>query len=276
MKFALFNDYELGLVDGERIYDIGKQLFVHDPAIAFKCKMVELIKNYESLKARINEVKSISEIYRVSDVRLRQPVSKPGKLIAAPVNYVLHQQEMYQEFTVEKLGFFLKATTSIIGPGETVMLPYRDRRTDHELEFAFVISKNAKNVKAEDAYNYVFGYTGLMDITVRGNEERCLRKSFDTFTPMGPWIVTKEEIDNPDDVNMHLTVNGEIRQKANTKDLISNVAKLIEVYSHVMTLEPGDIITTGTPEGVGPITEGDKVRMEIDRIGAFEVNVKYC
>jgi 2-keto-4-pentenoate hydratase/2-oxohepta-3-ene-1,7-dioic acid hydratase in catechol pathway len=176
---------------------------------------------------------------------------------------------------VESLGFFLKAASSIIGPGDTVKLPFRDRRTDHELEFAFVIGKPAKNVKVEDALDYVFGYTGLLDITVRGREERCLRKSFDTFTPIGPVIATKEDIPDPNNVNMYLTVNGNIRQKVNTSQLICNVAQLIEAYSRVTTLEPGDIVTTGTPEGVGPITEGDVIKLVIEGIGSFEVNVEY-
>lgn len=276
MKFALFNDFQLGVVVDDEILDVGERFFANDPLIAAKCQMVELIIRYEDFLKNSQGYLEAAPKYRLSDVRLRQPVSRPGKIVAAPVNYVLHQQEMFQEYTVKSLGFFLKATTSLIGPNDVVKLPYRDRRTDHELEFAFVIGKTAKNVKAEEALDYVFGYTGLMDITVRGKEERCLRKSFDTFTPVGPWIVSKDEIPNPDNVDMVLTVNGEVRQKANTRDLICKVAELVEIYSAVMTLEPGDIITTGTPEGVGPITEGDVVRLSIDGIGSFEVTVQYA
>jgi 2-keto-4-pentenoate hydratase/2-oxohepta-3-ene-1,7-dioic acid hydratase in catechol pathway len=181
--------------------------------------------------------------------------------------------------TARSLGFFLKAPSSIIGPGDTILLPYRDRRFDHELELAFIIGRTAKNVKAEQAMDYIFGYTGLIDVTLRPDEhhqeERCLRKSFDTFTPIGPWIVTKEEIPDPNNLDMELRVNGEIRQKANTRDLICNVSELVEIYSRVMTLEPGDIVATGTPEGVGPLKKGDVVELEIQGVGGFKVNVDH-
>jgi 2-keto-4-pentenoate hydratase/2-oxohepta-3-ene-1,7-dioic acid hydratase in catechol pathway len=179
------------------------------------------------------------------------------------------------QYTVEKLGFFLKAPSSIIGPGDTVKLPFHERRTDHEAELAFVVGKRAKDVRASDAHSYIFGYFALMDITVRGQEDRPWRKSFDTFTPIGPWIVTADEIGNPNELGLHLWVNGEERQSANTKDLIYDCYKFFEAASSVMTLEPGDIITTGTPEGVGPIQKGDRIRIQIDRIGEFSVSVDY-
>lgn len=280
MKFSLFNNFQLGAIIDDRIYDIGEKLYGSGPHPYGFCPMVELIRNWDRRKAEIEHVLKEAASYPLSQVRLRQPVSRPGKIVAAPVNYVSHQVEMNEAHTARVLGFFLKANTSLIGPGDTIVLPYRDRRFDHELEFAFVIGKPAKNVKAENAYDYVFGYTGLMDITLRPNkeraEERCLRKSFDTFTPLGPWIATKDEISDSDNVNMVLTVNGEVRQKVNTKELICNVAELIEIYSHVMTLEPGDIVTTGTPDGVGPITDGDTVKLEIEGIGAFSVNVAFA
>ena len=156
-----------------------------------------------------------------------------------------------------------------------MLLPFRDRRVDHEAEIAFVIGKEAKDVKAEDAADYIFGYLALMDITVRGKEDRPWRKSFDTFTPIGPWIVTGDEVENPNQLQMNLWVNDEIRQSANTSDLIYDCYKFLEAASSVMTLMPGDIVTTGTPEGVAPITKGDTVRLNIERIGEFSVQVDY-
>ena len=121
---------------------------------------------------------------------------------------------------------------------------------------------------------YVFGYTGVMDITVRGDEDRSTRKSFDSFTPVGPLLVTADEVPDPHDLALQLWVNGVRRQHGNTKDMIWNIPKLIEYASHVMTLYPGDLISTGTPDGVGPLTAGDEVAIEIERIGRMSVHVE--
>ncbi|PUF86867.1 MULTISPECIES: fumarylacetoacetate hydrolase family protein [unclassified Geobacillus] len=277
MKLALFNDFQLGVIVDDIIYEIGSHLFSRfHQGIGF-CPMVQLIAEFDTYRSKIEKKLHEYPAYALTDVRLRQPVKKPGKIVAAPVNYVSHQKEMKVEHTARGLGFFLKAPSSIIGPNDTIVLPDPNRRFDHELELAFVIGKTAKNVKAENAYDYIFGYTGLMDVTLRPDEmhheERCLRKSFDTFTPMGPWIVTKEEVADPNNINMVLTVNGEVRQRVNTKEMICSVAELLEIYSHIMTLEPGDVITTGTPDGVGPIHDGDVVSMEIEGIGSYSVRV---
>lgn len=278
MKIALFDQFKPGIVKEDRIYDISG-------AIAWNSEkpqesLEQLIANFEQLKPQIEKHAETAPSYPLSDVRLRPPVPSPSKIVAAPVNYYLHQDEMNEqfsnaEFTIEKLGFFLKAPSSIIGPGDTVKLPFKDRRTDHEAELAFVVGKRAKDVPASEAHKYIFGYFALMDITVRGKEDRPWRKSFDTFTPIGPWIVTADEIGNPNELPFKLWVNEEVRQSANTKDLIYDCYKFFEVASAAMTLEPGDILTTGTPEGVGPIDNGDKVIIRIDRIGEFSVNVEY-
>jgi 2-keto-4-pentenoate hydratase/2-oxohepta-3-ene-1,7-dioic acid hydratase in catechol pathway len=273
VKIALFNEFQLGVVKDDRIHDIGALLFGTEHP--HPCPMVEFVRHYNKYREQVEQGLSGTVSYALSEVRLRQPVSRPGKIVAAPVNYLSHKKEMNVHNTARGLGFFLKANTSLIGPGDPIMLPKikEGRRIDHELELAFVIGKTAKNVKAEDAYSYIFGYTGLNDVTLRpdadNEEERCLRKSFDTFTPMGPWIVTQDEIAEPQNLNMTLTVNGETRQKVNTADMVCGIAELIELFSHVMTLEPGDIIATGTPDGVAPIKQGDVVKIEIEQIGSF-------
>lgn len=278
MKVALFNDFQLGVVKENRIYDVGRLLF--GESFSGVCPMLEFIRGYEQYRERLEARLDQAPSYSLDSVRLRQPVSRPGKIVAAPVNYMSHKKEMNVKHTARTLGFFLKASTSLIGPGDSIVLPRikAGRRFDHELELAFVIGKKAKNVKAEQAADYIFGYTGLIDVTLRPDaeheEERCLRKSFDTFTPLGPWIVTGDEIGNPDDLDMRLTVNGEVRQQANTKDMVVGIFELVEIYSHVMTLEPGDVIATGTPEGVGPIRAGDVVRIELEGIGAFSNPVR--
>jgi 2-keto-4-pentenoate hydratase/2-oxohepta-3-ene-1,7-dioic acid hydratase in catechol pathway len=178
--------------------------------------------------------------------------------------------------TIEDLALFLKSPESLSGPSDPILLPFKDRRTDHEAELGYVVGKKAKNVKAENAKDYIFGYFALLDISIRGNEERTWRKSFDTFTPIGPWIVTADEIDNPNNLDMKLWVNDELRQDGNTKHLIYDCYKCLEVGSNNMTLNPGDIIATGTPEGVGPLEADDRVRIEIEQIGDFTVNVEHA
>jgi 2-keto-4-pentenoate hydratase/2-oxohepta-3-ene-1,7-dioic acid hydratase in catechol pathway len=204
----------------------------------------------------------------LSELRLRVPVTDPSKIIAAPVNYLDHQAEMNVESQVGALGFFLKAPSSLLDPGGTIQLPYHDRRFDQEGELALVIGRAARRVSEQDALKYVFGYTGLLDITMRGGEDRSTRKSFETFTPMGPVLVTADEFGDPSDVELRCWVNGELRQQASTRDLIWNVARLVSYASWVTTLFPGDVITTGTPAGVGPITAGDTVRLELSGLGA--------
>jgi 2-keto-4-pentenoate hydratase/2-oxohepta-3-ene-1,7-dioic acid hydratase in catechol pathway len=278
MKLALFNQSKVGLVQDEVVYDISS--LIDWDSQKPQESLIKLMGNFTEGKTKIENGLAQCEAYHISDVKLEPPVPNPSKIVAAPVNYFLHQDEMNEQFnnaeyTIEKLGFFLKAPSSIIGPGDTVKLPFKDRRTDHEAELAFVVGKKAKDVPASEAHNYIFGYFALMDITVRGKEDRPWRKSFDTFTPIGPWIVTADEVENPNELGFNLWVNDELRQSANTKDLIYDCYKFFEVASAAMTLEPGDILTTGTPEGVGVINKGDIVTINIERIGEFSVNVDY-
>jgi 2-keto-4-pentenoate hydratase/2-oxohepta-3-ene-1,7-dioic acid hydratase in catechol pathway len=203
----------------------------------------------------------------LGDVRLRVPVADPSKIIAAPVNYRDHQAEMSSDAQVGALGFFLKAPSSLLDPGGTIQLPYHDRRFDQEGELALVIGRTARRVSVDDALAYVFGYTGLLDITMRGGEDRSTRKSFDTFTPMGPVLVTADEFGDPGRVDLRCWVAGDLRQKASTRDLIWGVARLVSYASSVTTLYPGDVITTGTPAGVGPIAAGDTIRLELSGLG---------
>jgi 2-keto-4-pentenoate hydratase/2-oxohepta-3-ene-1,7-dioic acid hydratase in catechol pathway len=209
----------------------------------------------------------------VSTIRLEAPVPRPGIIVAAPVNYRDHQVEMQQSGDVSHLGFFLKAPASVLRPGGTVRLPYDDRRFDQEGELAAVIGRTASKVSPEQALDHVFGYTGLLDITMRGGEDRSIRKSFDTFTPMGPWIVTADEIADPGNLDLKCSVSGQLRQKANTRDLIWGVAEFVAYASSVFTLEAGDIVTTGTPAGVGPLEDSDQIVLDIEHIGSLAVGV---
>jgi 2-keto-4-pentenoate hydratase/2-oxohepta-3-ene-1,7-dioic acid hydratase in catechol pathway len=252
MRLVSYDDGRIGCLDGDRVIPL--------PAPAMRNVIA-------AWNARELAVPGDAEGLPLRDVRLRVPVADPSKIIAAPVNYRDHQAEMNVDTQVGALGFFLKAPSSLLDPGGTIQLPYHDRRFDHEGELALVIGRTARRVSEQDALSYVFGYTGLLDITMRGGEDRSVRKSFETFTPMGPVLVTADEFGDPGLVELRCRVSGELRQKASTRDLIWDVARLVSYASSVTTLYPGDVISTGTPAGVGPLTAGDTIRLELSGLG---------
>ncbi|ULT58855.1 fumarylacetoacetate hydrolase family protein [Neobacillus drentensis] len=279
MKIAIFNENLLGLVMGERVADISS--VVGWDTVNPNESFLKLVENYQDLKSKIYAEIEFCPTYHLSEVKLKSPVPETRKIWAAPVNYRNHQLEMNKMFnnaprTIEEIKLFLKSPESLSGPADPILLPIKGRRTDHEAELGYVVGKKAKNVPASEAKDYIFGYFALLDISIRGNEERTWRKSFDTFTPIGPWIVTADEIEDPNDLAMKLWVNDEIRQDGSTKHLIYDCYQCFEAANQNMTLHPGDIIATGTPEGVGPIKAGDCVRIEIEKVGAFTVNVQYA
>ncbi|MQA87131.1 MAG: FAA hydrolase family protein [Streptosporangiales bacterium] len=234
--------------------------------------MRDLIRRWSSV-APVLEQQAGRARRPLSSVRLRAPVLDPSKIVAAPVNYLDHMTEMSEENHISSLGVFLKAPSAILDPGGTIQLPYTDRRFDQEGELALIIGRRAHNVSEEAALDHVFGYTGLLDITMRGGEDRSTRKSFDTFAPLGPWLVAADEIGSPDSIDLRCSVNGGLRQSANTRDLIWGVPALVSYISSVMTLEPGDVIATGTPAGVGSINAGDTIELELSRIGSLRTSV---
>ncbi|SFO37032.1 fumarylacetoacetate hydrolase family protein [Actinomadura madurae] len=216
---------------------------------------------------------SRSPVLDLGDVTAIAPVPDPTKVVAAPVNYRNHQSEMGQAGHIDSLGVFLKAPSSVVGAGAVVTLPYHDRRFDQEGELAAVIGKTARHVTEADALDHVFGYTSLLDMTMRGGEDRSVRKSFDTFTPTGPTIVSPGAVPPVEELELRLWVNGALRQRADLKDLIWGLPKLIAYVSTVMTLGPGDIVTTGTPEGVGEVFDGDRIDVEVTGLDRLTVTV---
>lgn len=271
MKLASFDAGRIGVIADGMLVDKTDQVC----EVLFPCADVSLMRQVITHWATAQPVfdDARGRACSLKDVVFDPPVPDPSKVIAAPVNYRDHQREMNQEFHVDGLGVFLKAPSSVLGHRGVVHLPYTDRRFDHEAEVALVIGTRARNVSEPDALDHVFGYTGLLDLTMRGGEDRSTRKSFDTFTPMGPWLVTADEFGSPTDVDFSLTVNGIQRQSANTRNLIWGAARLIAYASSVMTLQPGDIITTGTPAGVGPINDGDSIVLHIQGLADLEVSV---
>ena len=214
-----------------------------------------------------NPVPSGEEV-PLDDVRLLAPVL-PSKVVCLGKNYAAHAAEFGGEVPEEPL-VFLKPSTSVAGPGDPIPLLPISNRVDFEGELAVVIGRIARNVRAEEAFRYILGYTCGNDVTLRDlqkkDEQWARAKGFDGSCPLGPWVET--ELD-PIDVHLETRVNGEVRQSASTSDMVFGVATIIEFVTEFMTLLPGDVIMTGTPEGVGKLEPGDKVEVEIDGIGAL-------
>ena len=277
MRFVVFDDSRLGLLRDGAVVDVS-DLVGAGGAEWPPVFLLRTIADFDRLRPRLTGAVERRPGIPLDRVRLRAPIVFPSKVIAAPVNYRLHIEEMRpvvkgELHAIERYGVFLKAPSSVVGPEATIELPFPDRRTDHEVELGVVIGRMARDVAMADAMRYVFGYTGVMDITVRGDEDRSTRKSFDTFTPVGPVLVTADEIPDPHDLQLRLWVNGERRQNGNTRDMIWNVPRLVEYASHVMTLNPGDLLSTGTPDGVGPLKPGDEVTIDVERVGRMSVRV---
>ncbi len=204
----------------------------------------------------------------LDDVRLLAPVL-PSKLVCVGKNYAAHAAEFGMEVPEEPL-LFLKPSTAVIGPGDPIQLLPISTRVDYEGELAVVIGRLARGVRAEDAYRYILGYTCANDVTLRDlqhtNDQWARAKGFDGSCPLGPWV---ETVLDPNDIRIETRLNGEIRQAAQTSDMVFGVAELIEYITEFMTLLPGDVLLTGTPEGVGRLAKGDVVEVEVDGIGAL-------
>lgn len=283
MRICRFNDNRLGIVDGDVVRDVTEVLaLLPQSGYPFPRHDV-LIENLDKIRRAAAELAPRAKAIPLKDVVLLSPVANPGKIVAAPVNYQKHLAEVLgdaeihndnQIAHIQRAGLFLKATSSLVGASDGVALRKRDRRNDHEVELAIIIGKTASNVSRADALKYIAGYTIGLDITIRGPEERSLRKSPDTYTVLGPWIVTSDELTDPSALDFSISVNGQIRQKANTRELILDVPALIEFATAFYTLQPGDVIITGTPEGVASIQPGDTMVAEFQGIGEMTVAVR--
>ncbi len=218
-------------------------------------------------------------------IRLRSPVPRPGKIIAVARNYPAHAAERGQAEPPEEPILFIKASSAVIGHGDEIVLPRASREVDYEGELAVVIGRTVRNVAESDAFRAVAGYTVANDVSARDFQgvrgQRFLGKSCDTFAPLGPVLVTSEELGDPQDLALRTTVSGEVRQDARTKEMCFPIARIIAFASKLMTLEPGDVLLTGTPSGVGAasdpprwLRDGDVVDVEIDGIGRLRNYVR--
>ena len=283
MKLCRFDDDRLGLVEGDSIRDVTAALEAL-PRHGYPLPRFDpLIANLAAVRQRVEASTAAAPRRPLAGAKLLSPVANPGKIFCAPVNYrkhleearedpAIHHQKQVEE--IQKAGLFLKATSALVGAGEGVALRHLDRRNDHEVELAAIIGRAGRNIPRARAYEHIAAYCIGLDMTVRGPEERSLRKSVDSFAVLGPWLVTADSLGDPAQLDLKLTVNGELRQQANTRDLILTIPELIEFASSFYTLHPGDVLLTGTPEGVGPVKPGDRLVAEIERIGRMEVAVR--
>lgn len=267
--YTLHGRTSTGIVVGDEIIDSG-----------VAGTMIDLIRDWDQLKPDLEKRAAAGGGVPLTSVRLEAPVQRPGKIFAIGLNYADHIAESKME-TPQRQVWFTKAQTSVNGPYDDIQIAKGTMTNDYEVELVAIIGKGGKHVSAADAAGAIFGYCVGNDVTERmwqhGGPQWSLGKSFDTHAPMGPWIVTADEVGDPHSLGLRCYVNGQQRQKSNTEHLVFNIWSQIEHLSIGMTLEPGDCLFTGTPGGVGAAMDprqflqiGDIVRCEIDGLGHIE------
>lgn len=274
MKLCYFNDFRLGVIRGETVVDVTDA--VRDiPHIDNRDLIVGLIARWDAYKPRIEKAAD-GQGLPLRSVRLRPPVPRPGNIVCMAVNY-MEDGTLPQK---PQINAFHKAATAVIGDGDTMVLPDVPATIfEGEAELALVIGKRATAVRQADAMSHIFGYTCFIDGSARGlpppGNVFFQMKSRDTFAPIGPWIVTADEIADPQNLDIALTSNGQVMQKFNTNDMAHQIPRCIEWASSIHTLEPGDILATGTNHrGLNAFMDGDRIELTIEKIGTLHVGVR--
>ncbi len=282
MKLCRFDDDRLGIVEGAEVLDVSAALDAIAPRKWPYPHGDALIAHLPAVLERAKALAPRAPRRKLAEVRLRPPVANPSKIVNAPINYQAHIDEAKADQgiahgreikTIGDWGLFLKAPSSLIGAADPIRLRFPERRNDHEVELAVIIGREANHVPRARALDYVCGYSIGLDMTLRGPEFPSFRKSIDTYSVLAPWLVTRDEVPDPNALDLWLTVNGETRQRSNTRRMVYNVERLIEFATSFYTLHPGDIIFSGTPEGVGPVKPGDEIHAGIQSVGEFRIRV---
>ena len=284
MKICRFDRDRLGIVEGDEVLDVTKALEAIPQQRWPLAQGDPFILHFRKVLALAKKLAPKAKRKKLARVKLLSPVANPGKIIGAPINYNDHIAESIKDpgiahgrTNIQKgigdWGLFLKAGSSLIGFGEEIRLRWPERRNDHEVELALVIGKRGNKIPRERALEHVCAYAIGLDMTVRGPELQCFRKSIDTYSVLGPWLVTADEIGDPNRLELSITVNGEPRQKSNTQYLVYDVERLIEFGSSMYTLHPGDIIMTGTPAGVAPVKPGDTLHAYVEGVGEADIRI---
>jgi 2-keto-4-pentenoate hydratase/2-oxohepta-3-ene-1,7-dioic acid hydratase in catechol pathway len=275
MKLVFFDDFKLGVVKDGTVVDISDSVSSiphQEPSELIN----RLIANFSDHKQKLTEVVNERTGVPISQVRLRSPMPKPFNIVAMAVNYM----EDGTRAEPAPINAFHKSPNAVIGDGDTMVLPDIPATIfEGEAEMALVIGKRAERVKAEDAYDYIFGYLNFIDGSARGLQEVgntfYQMKSRETFAPMGPWLVTADEISDPLNLQVQLWVNGELKQNYNTSDMAHKIPRCIEWASSMHTLEPGDVVALGTNHrGLSALMDGDLVELEVEGLARLHVNVR--
>ena len=291
MRIALFDDWRLGVVDpgGQTVRDVTAAVRGRSGGDPFGAGWwVRMCHDFADAGPHLIRAAAAATPVPLTSVRLRPPVLNPTKIVATASNYGEHVAEMRDAVLARVTGqvdawlldfdVFLKAPSSVIGPGTEVVLPRaavdQGKEVHHESELALVIGRGGAAIPEAEALDHVLGYLVGLDMTVRGTGDRSRRKSYDTFTPLGPWLTTADEIADPQALDIRLEVAGELRQAANTGDMLVPIAGIIAYASSVMRLEPGDVILTGAPPGVGEVHPGERIEASITGLGTLRVGVR--
>ena len=292
MKLATIKPNDLAIVKNDRLIPIGATLS-RDGALPSGATMVDLIANYDALKTRLEDTAAKAQSVNLEATLLRAPVENPSKIWAAAGNYKRGSEGLGEgrgrgtagKTSPDELleNIFLKPPSAIAGPEDKILIPKNADSIFPELELCVVIGKKARHLSKERAFDAIFGYTIMLDVTARGyglsknlSGTRNVRKGFETFAPIGPWITTKDEIPDPHNLWMKLWINGELKQSAKTDAMINDIATQINFLSQVTTLYPGDLITTGnpdSPEFQEKLKPGDVLKAEIEGIGVMNLGV---
>jgi 2-keto-4-pentenoate hydratase/2-oxohepta-3-ene-1,7-dioic acid hydratase in catechol pathway len=288
MKLAIFDDHRLGVVTGDGVADVTAALpWPHDPDPLTAGWWRRLCRDLPAVRGELERAAKDGTTLSLDAVRLRPPALNPSKIVAAASNYADHVAEMHgvQRRTLGRVeswmmdfDIFLKAPSAISGPADDIVLPPAilgaGHEVHHESELVVVIGSGGKDIAESAALDHVAGYTLGLDMTVRSEGDRSRRKSYDTFSPLGPYLVSADEVGDPADLDIRLSVNGAERQHVHTSTMITKVPAIVAYASSVMTLLPGDLIFTGAPPGVGPISPGDDLITSITRIGEMHLRVR--
>ena len=292
MKLATIKPNDLAIVKNDTLIPVGESLS-REGALPKQATMLDLIARYDSVKGQLENIATKGAGTRIDAKLLKPPVENPTKIWAAAGNYKRGSEGLGDargrgnaaKTSPEELleNIFLKPPSSIVGPEDNIVIPKNADSIFPELELCVVIGKKARHVSKAQAFDAIFGYTIMLDVTARGyglsknlSGTRNVRKGFESFSPIGPWITTKDEIPNPDNLWMKLWINGELKQSAKTDAMINNIATLVSFLSDVTTFYPGDLITTGnpdSPEFQEKLKPGDVLKAEIEGIGAMSLGV---
>ena len=292
MKLASLKPNELAVVKEESLIPVG-EILARQGILPKNFSMLDLIAQYDEIKRQVDHAAGNENRKKLDAKLLKPPVEKPSKIWAAATNYKRGSEGLGDArgrgtaatATPEELleRIFLKPPSAVTGPEENIIIPKDAETIFPELELCVVIGRQARHLPKEQALDAIFGYTIMLDVTARGYGSgkglpgtRCVRKGFETFAPIGPWITTKDEIADPHNLWMKLWVNGELRQSAKTDAMVNDIATLVSYLSQVTTLYPGDLITTGnpdSPEFQKKLEPGDTLKAEIEGIGAMSLGV---